>query len=144
MQRVMALDVGDARVGVAVSDPLGLTASPLETIERRGGKAFERLEELVRRDNVGTIVVGKPLLMDGSSGEQAEKTAAFVKALERYLTDKLERQVAIVEWDERLTSLEAERHMQGRGLTNRKRRAMLDQLSAAIILEAYLQSRPPS
>ncbi|MCB0345606.1 MAG: Holliday junction resolvase RuvX [Bdellovibrionales bacterium] len=140
MPRILALDVGDARIGVAMSDPLGFSANPLETISREGGKAFELLAEIVKKHGVGTIVVGKPLLLDGTSGEQAAKVEAFSRGLESYLNEKTGSGVSIVHWDERLTTVEAERYVQGRGFKNKDRRAKLDQVSAAIILDAYLQS----
>ncbi len=140
MRRILALDVGDARVGVAMSDPLGLSANPLETITRQDGKAFEKLLKLVQQHKVDTIVVGKPLMLDGTSGEQAAKVEAFYKGLESYLSEKHAESVKLVYWDERLTTVEAERYVQGRGFKNKDRRAMLDQVSAAIILDAYLLS----
>lgn len=142
-RRVMALDLGDARIGVAVSDPLGLTAQPLLSIEQTGRKALRNVLALVKEYRVCTLVVGHPLELNGEQGEQAGKVHRFVSALEQALEkDPQQSRVRTVLWDERLTTAQAERIIAGSKLKNRDRRAALDRVAAALILESYLSARP--
>ena len=136
----MALDYGERRVGVAVSDPEGTIALPLETIERdpRGERALERLEQLVRDYEVEDIVVGLPLHMDGRAGEQAERARAFGLAVGKRTGIEVES------LDERWTSQEAERLMRPAGASKRrrqKRRQNLDTAAATILLRTWLERR---
>ena len=135
-KRAMALDVGDARIGLALSDPLGLSAQPLSTLERSGSSA-EEIAELAKQNDVSTLVVGLPKTLDGEIGEQAQKVLKFKEELQNCVDED----VQIVEWDERLTTVEASRIIQGSKLKNKKRRQALDRISAAIILESYLASQ---
>jgi len=136
----MALDYGERRVGVAVSDPEDVIALPLETIERdRSGEgALARLEQIVSEYQVGCIVVGLPLHMDGRAGEQAERARAFGRAVGQ-------RTGVEVEYlDERWTSQEAERLMAPAGSSKRrreKRRQHLDTAAATILLRTWLERR---
>ena len=141
--RHMALDVGDERIGVALSDESGLLATPLEIIRRVPGPAsFLRLAEIVRERGVERIVVGLPLLPDGSEGEQVASTQAYVRGLVRYVD------LPIDYWDERYTSNEARDIVEGRGgeretgtppRRRRPRRSRrLDDVAAAVILQDYL------
>jgi putative Holliday junction resolvase len=125
----MALDVGDRRIGVAVSES-GVIAQPVGAVERTGRKAtLDALEALVRQYGVRTAVVGLPLLEGGAVGEQAEKTRAFTRSLQRRLPG-----LAVVEWDERHTSTEA-REILGSG---RLEPGRIDSVAAAVILQEYL------
>ena len=131
---VLALDYGDKRIGVAVSDPLGIAASGLKTIERTpGGAEFDSIAEVVAERNVERIVVGMPLRMDGSAGRQVQKVRSFVERLRKRLPH-----VPIETIDERLTSAQAHRVLSDSGATNRVRRKNVDTMAAQIILTRYL------
>ena len=150
--RVLALDVGERRIGLAISDPDGRVAVPLETLERRDENADLRaLADLVEREGVQVVVVGLPLSLDGSVGPQAERTQEFARRLAGVIPRPLEM------WDERLSTIAAERaRAPSRPPTRRgKRRAgtserrrpperrqgARDALAATLILQAYLDSR---
>ncbi len=137
--RIMGLDVGERRIGVAISDPEERLAVPLRVLERRGGGADARaVADLARREEVGRIVVGLPVSLDGNLGPQARQTQAFAELL-RTVTD------AEVElYDERLSTVEAERHLRQMGLREREMRSRRDAVAAAIVLQAYLDSRRPA
>lgn len=133
--RAIGLDVGESRIGVAATDPLGMTAQPLETIKRDDG-SVKRVADLVRELEADAVVVGLPLLMDGSEGEQARKVRRFAEEL----GDSIEVPINLV--DERLTTKEAEAVLiQGR-LRRGKRREATDRVAAALILRAYIDSLP--
>ncbi len=118
---------------MAVSDPLGITAQGLETIERRNGRTdIAALQRLVKDYEVGMILVGKPLHMSGEPGVQAEKAEAFADQLRR----RLSTEVAL--WDERLTTAEAQRVLKASGVGLDKRRQAIDRMSAVILLQSYL------
>ncbi|HEY7820661.1 MAG TPA: Holliday junction resolvase RuvX [Vicinamibacteria bacterium] len=134
--RCLGLDVGDKRIGVAVSDEGALIASPRETLERKGiRKDIAHLLELARREEISEILVGMPWNLDGSTGPQAEKVLRFVEAL-RAATD-----LPIVTWDERLSTVSAERALLEADLSRRKRRGAVDRVAAALILQSYLDAR---
>lgn len=134
----MALDYGERRVGVAISDPEGRIAFPLETIERGRGKgsAVARIRELVGEYEVGRIVIGLPLHMDGRSGPEAERVRAFGSQLAR------ETRTPVEYLDERWTTLQAKRALAPAGSSKRRRakkRASLDPVVAAILLRTWLE-----
>jgi putative Holliday junction resolvase len=134
--RLAALDVGDARIGLAVCDELGLTVRGVATVRRVGGR--RDLEEIAARlapYDPARVVVGLPLNMDGSEGRQAARVRAFAERLGAYLGLPVEL------WDERLTTVEAERTLRAAGLSRARRRVLVDQEAAAIILQSYL-ARP--
>ena len=134
--RVMALDVGDVRIGVALSDETGTLASGLATLKSVGPrKDAQALAALVREHGVGEVVVGLPLRLDGSVGSQAEKVVAFVERLRRVL------RVPVVTRDERLTSVAADERLAEAGVKRRDRKARLDQAAAALILQEHLDER---
>jgi putative Holliday junction resolvase len=150
--RVLALDVGERRIGLAISDPDGRVAVPLETLERRDEDADLRaLAALVEREEVQIVVVGLPLSLDGSVGPQAERTQGFTRRLAEAITWPVEM------WDERLSTVAAERalapqdprarrrrHAQRAGERRRppeRRQGARDALAATLILQAYLDSR---
>jgi putative Holliday junction resolvase len=133
----MALDVGDKNIGVAISDALLLTAQARPTVRRRDLKAdLEILRRMAEENEVHQIVVGQPLHMDGKTSPQSEKVARFVEQLRMVLD------LPIVFLDERLTSFEAEQHLEQMGLNWRQRREHVDKIAAMIILQNYLDSRP--
>ena len=135
--RLMGLDVGDKTVGVAVSDELGITAHPVMVIRRTGSIKKESAEilRLAQEYNVERIVVGRPLMMDGTPGVQAEKVDFFVEALRR------RTHIPIVEWDERLSTSEAERMLIEADQSRSKRREIIDKVAAAVILDSYMRSQ---
>ncbi len=134
--RYMGLDYGDKTVGVAVSDELGITAQPLETITRERWNKLrqtcKRIEEIIVDKKVEVIVVGKPLNMNGTEGERLEKTREFIDMIKRRTGLK------VVEFDERLTTVEADRILDATGVTASARKEYIDKMAAAIILQTYL------
>ncbi len=137
--RTLALDYGEARIGVAISDPDGRLAQPLETIATRPGDAaaLARIAELVKTREVGEIVVGLPLHMDGRRGPEAERTRAFGERV-RQLTG-----VPVEYLDERWTSREAERALDAAGVSRRKQRGRVDPIAASLLLRTFLELRRP-
>jgi putative pre-16S rRNA nuclease len=134
--RVLALDVGDRTIGVAVSDALGVAAHPVETIRRRALPAdLARVGALVREREAAEVLVGLPRMLDGSLGIQAQKVQAFVDAL----TPTLE--VPVTLWDERYSTRAAERALIASGLTRKRRKGVVDQVAAVFFLQGYLDFR---
>jgi len=131
--RILALDVGDRRVGVAISDPIGMLARPL-TVVIRSGRDYQRIADLAKEHDVERIVAGYPRNMDGSVGEQARKVEAYLAGLEEHID------VPIELWDERLSTFEAQRLMIEAGRRARERRARIDAAAAAVILQDYLDT----
>jgi len=135
--RVMALDVGDKTIGVAVSDALLLTAQSRPTIRRKNLTSdVETLRRLAIENEVHEIVVGQPFHMNGKESPQSQKVARFVDELHKVLD------LPVIFWDERLTSFEAEQHLEQMGLNWRQRREQVDKIAAMIILQNYLDTRP--
>ena len=131
MARILGIDYGDVRIGVAMSDETAFLASPLTTIQTGKGAADE-IAALVREHAVETIVIGLPLNMDGSAGSATEKVRAFVKKL------KEKTGVPIVESDERLTTVSAHEQLRQAGLDGKKRKGVVDMAAARIILQDWL------
>lgn len=132
----MGLDVGDRRIGIALSDESLLIASPRETLERRGNaRDIAHLLDLARREDVSEIVVGMPLSMDGEAGPQAEKVGRFVEALQS------STEITVTTWDERLTTVSAERALLEADMSRSRRRGTVDRVAAALILQSYLDFR---
>jgi putative Holliday junction resolvase len=133
--RVMALDVGDRNIGIAISDALLLTAQSRPTLRRKDLQSdLEAIRQLSKKNEVHEIVVGQPLHMDGRESPQSQKVARFAEELKKTVG------VPIVFWDERLTSFEAEQRLQEMGLNWRQRRAEIDKIAALIILQNYLDA----
>jgi putative Holliday junction resolvase len=133
--RILALDLGKKRIGLALSDELGVTAQGLETLEREGRRTdIEALRRLAIDKRVTLILMGDPLHMSGAQSRQGEYTREFARELE-YKTG-----LPIRFWDERWTSREAERTLRGSGIANTERKAAIDRLSAVILLQSYLDS----
>jgi putative Holliday junction resolvase len=134
--RLLALDVGDVRIGVALSDETATLASGLATLRAVGPrKDAQAVAALVREHGVGEVVVGLPLRLDGSLGPQGEKVLGFVERLRRVL------RVPVVTRDERLTSVAAVERLAEAGVKRRERRVRLDQAAAALILQELLDER---
>lgn len=135
MSRTLGLDVGDKTIGVAASDLLGWTAQGIETILRTSiKKDLQRLEELVKTYEVTKIVVGLPKNMNGTIGPQGEKVLEFVERLKRRFN------VEVVLWDERLTTVAAERSLIEADVSRKKRKEVIDKMAAVYILQGYLDS----
>ncbi|MCD8082575.1 MAG: Holliday junction resolvase RuvX [Clostridiales bacterium] len=136
--RILALDYGSKTVGVAICDPLGITAQGVETITRRDeGKlrrTLARIEELIDRYGVETIVLGYPLNMDDTVGERARKTEEF--------RDRLAGRpgLPVILWDERLTTIEADEILTESGVPRKERKQVIDKIAATLILQSYLDS----
>jgi putative Holliday junction resolvase len=134
--RILGLDVGDRRVGVAVSDALGITAQPVLTLVRRNKRSdLGSLARLIRRFGCARVVVGNPLYMSGDISPQALKAQDFAQALQ------LHTGVEVTLWDERLSTTEAHRHLDAAGRIPSDRRAVIDQVAAVLILQSFLDSR---
>jgi putative holliday junction resolvase len=139
LRRILALDVGKKRIGLAVSDELGLTAQGLETLHRnRIREDLSRLGELTKRLEVGTLLIGKPLHMSGDESRQSEYTREFADRLARHTS------LPVVFWDERLTSAEAERMLRESGASLDQKKKSVDRLAAVLLLESYLEFRRAS
>ena len=134
--RILALDIGERRIGVAVSDPSGTLATSVSVIKRRSRREdFAAVAELVRRYGVEKVIVGLPRSMDGTIGPQARRVERYAAALAKALD------VPVVLWDERLSTVSAERLMREAGLGEEERRARVDAVAAAVILQDYLDAQ---
>ncbi len=132
--RILSLDLGEKRIGVAVSDPLGFTAQGLDTlVGQTKEQVLARLKDICKEYKVVELVVGLPRNMNGTLGPKAEHTMRWVSLLEKELS------IPVVTWDERLTSKEAGRLMIEEGLSRSKQRASSDRLAATLILQNYLE-----
>jgi putative holliday junction resolvase len=137
--RILAIDHGTRRMGLAVSDPLGITAQGLETLERKNKRTdFAHLEQIIRDYEVREIVLGYPLRMSGEAGTQSEKVAEFAEALRQRF------QLPVHLWDERLTSAEANRLLREAEVSSRKRAQAVDRMAAVLILQSFMQARASS
>ena len=137
--RVMGLDVGDKTIGIAISDALLLTAQSRPTLRRKDLKSdIEFLRQLAAENEVHQIVMGQPLHMDGRESTQSQKVARFAEELKKALD------LPVTFWDERLTSFEAEQHLEQMGLNWRQRREQVDKIAAMIILQNYLDNQKAS
>lgn len=139
MPRIMGLDYGEKRIGIAVSDELGMTAQGLETLEHANAeKDLAAIRERVERLGVAHLVVGLPLNMNGTEGPKAAAARAFAERLKTALG------LPCTLWDERLTTREAERVLIQGDVSRKRRRQVIDQLAAQLILQGYLDSKSPS
>jgi len=133
--RILALDVGDVRIGVAVSDPLEVIAQPLTSVKRTSVREdVESIKRLAEEHETGKIVVGIPKTLDDKVGIQAQKVLDFVESLGKAL------EIPIVLWDERFTTAEAERALIEADMSRRKRKKVIDKVAAVLILQGYLDS----
>lgn len=136
--RLMGLDFGEKTVGVAISDPLRITAQGIETIfrpqENKLRQTLAKIQALAKEYEVGTIVLGYPKNMNNTIGERAQKTEDFKAALERRTG------CTVILWDERLTTVEAQRTLMEGGVRRENRKNYVDKLAAVLILQGYLDS----
>ena len=136
--RALGLDLRTKTIGLAVSDELGITAQGLQTLERRGPrKDLEALAERVAEYAVDRFVIGLPLNMDGSEGPRSDFTRKFGAALEAHT------KLPVIYWDERLTSVAAHRSLSEMGASAKKRKQVIDQVAAVLILQGWLDSQRP-
>ncbi len=135
--RILAIDLGDRRTGLATCDELGMTVAPRDVLEQRDPTTLlQTIAELVAEEEFDRIVLGLPLNMDGTEGDRAKVTRAFAKKLAATTPE-----CPIEFWDERLTSVEAEGILKARGVHGSKRRGRVDAVAACVLLQAYLDHR---
>jgi len=133
--RLLGIDYGDKHIGLAVSDPMLLTAQALESYQTQNkSKDMEFFRNLISKYKITQIVIGLPLRMDGSEGNRVKKTKKFASRLKNHLD------IPIVYWDERLTTKQASRIMRDKGISNKKKKKLVDQISAVLILSSYMDS----
>lgn len=133
-ERILGLDYGHHKIGVAVSDPLGITAQGLETLDSQDEEAaLKRLAEIISQLRVNKIVVGMPLNLKGQKGHSAQQVAKFIGRL------KTRFKLPVLEWDERFSSVEAKRVLRKWGQKPSRMKKKIDQISAIIILQGYLE-----
>jgi len=134
--RILGLDVGSRRIGIAVSDPLGITAQGLETLQRRNKRQdLAALERVIREYSVREIVVGLPLRMSGAEGIQSDKMQIFAQELRKRF------RLPVHLWDERLTSAEANRLLRETELSIEKRAKAVDRMAAVLILQSWMEGK---
>jgi len=142
-KRILGLDYGNRRIGVAVSDTLGLTAQALEIISRPNPidhtSSLQRIQSIIKEYGIGAVVLGFPKNMDNSQGQQCEKVIAFMKQLQKKLPD-----LEIILQDERLSTLSAERVLDEIGISGKKRKQYVDKTAAVFILQNYLDKHYPN
>lgn len=137
--RIMGLDVGDRTIGIAVSDAMGWTAQGVEVIRRTSlAKDLSRLRELITVHEVTSFVVGLPKNMNGTIGPQGEKVLEFAERLKQTFA------LPVVLWDERLTTVAAQKTLIAADVSRAKRKQVVDKMAAALILQGYLDSKPRS
>ena len=136
MKRALGIDLGEARIGVAVSDELGMLAHALETIVVKDTPdPVGRVVQLATGKDVGHVIIGLPKNMDGTTGPAAEKARAFAEKLK----ERLDCPVRL--WDERLTTVAAQRYLHDAGRNEKQSRSVIDQVAAQIILQGWLDSQ---
>jgi len=134
--RVLALDYGTQRIGLAVSDELGITAQGLPTLHRTNKRSdFDHLRRIIKHYSVREVVIGLPLRMSGEGGAQAEKVEAFAEELRGRF------KLPVHLFDERLTSVEANRLLDETEMGNQRRKQVVDRIAAVLILQSFLESR---
>ena len=138
-RRALGLDLGARRIGVALCDSAGTLATPYEVVQRSGDRQRDhrRIAELVDEAGAEVVVVGLPLSLDGSAGPAAQGVEAEAAELREHLL------VPVELWDERLSTVEATRRLQSAGVSGRKRRHVIDQVAATVILQSWLDASQP-
>ena len=136
MSRIIGLDVGEKRIGVALSDELAIAAHPFTVVVRDGlEKDLRKIEEIVQEYSAAGIVVGLPLNMNGTIGESAKRVLSFADSLKKKLP------VSVETWDERLTTVSSEKVLLEADLSRQKRKKVIDKVAAALLLQCYLDNR---
>lgn len=136
--RILAVDLGEKRVGLAVSDELAITASPLAVLDYRDlSDLLTQLEVVVKRKAVKTIILGHPINMDGSKGEKAREAENFAEQLRQSLA------IPVILWDERLTTAQAQKAMLAGDINRTQRKRLADKVAAALLLQSYLDRPIP-
>jgi putative Holliday junction resolvase len=132
----MGLDIGDKRIGVAISDPLETLASPFTTVQRiSNAVAISAILDIVKREEIDFVIAGIPISLDGSLGAQAKDVSDFTRELDGVLP------VSVEQWDERYSTVEAERLLREAGYSSRDMRQRVDAVAASIILQSYLDHK---
>ena len=136
MERILGIDYGDSRTGIAVSDLMGWTAQGVETISYKGNMKFllNRIGEIIKEYDIRKIVIGYPRNLNGTIGPRAEKTEEFIKIL----IDNFG--LNVIKWDEWLSTVSAHRDMNDMGVKNKKKRGLVDTIAAVHILQNYLDA----
>lgn len=135
MTRILGIDVGEARIGLALSDELGMLAHPLETVKTKEGNPIKHVAAVVEREKTATVVIGLPRNMNGTYGPAADKAREFAAKLQQ-LTP-----CTVKFWDERLTTVAAQKQLHEAGRNVKNSRAVIDQAAAVLILQGYLDSQ---
>ena len=133
--KILGIDLGDARIGLAISDDLGMLAHPLETVAVKQTDPLRRIAEVVARDKITRIILGLPRNMDGTYGPAAEKSRVYAEKLRAVVPCE------VVLWDERLTSVAAQRALHEMGRNVKQSRPVIDQVAAQMILQGWLDSQ---
>ncbi len=138
MNRILGIDYGDARTGIAITDELGITAQGLFTIESNGSDKviLKKIDELLQQYKIDKFVIGYPINMDGTRSERTDKTDAFIHKLKSRFNN-----IEIIPMDERLTTVEAHRTMNYLSINNRNKRKVVDTIAAVYILESYINRK---
>jgi len=133
--RILGVDYGDKNIGLALSDKMLITAQAFQSYKSKNkNEDIQFFKNLISKYNIKKIVIGLPLRMDGSEGSRVKKTKNFAAWLRKSLN------IPVVYWDERLTTKQASQIMRDKGLSNKKKKELVDQISAVIILSSYLDS----
>lgn len=141
--RILCLDIGTKRIGVAVSDPMGWTAQPLGVIQRKTKlRDFDEIFKYIKQTEAEKVVIGLPLDSDGGIGKSAKKILDLVKEIGIFLKEK-GCDIPIETWDESYSTVEAETHLIGADVSRKKRRKVIDKMAAVMILRDYLESKRP-
>jgi len=135
MKRALGIDFGDSRIGLALSDDIGFMAHPLETIPVKETEPIGRIAEVAEKNDVETIVLGLPRNMDGTYGPSAEKVRAFAEQMRARIA------IPIILWDERMTTMQAQRALHEAGRNVKRSREVIDQVAAQTILQSWMDSR---
>ena len=138
MNRILGIDYGDARTGLAITDELGITAQGLFTVESNGNDKMilKKIDELLQQYKIEKFVIGYPINMDGTRSERTDKTDAFIHKLKSRFN-----KIEIIQMDERLTTVEAHRTMNYLSINNRNKRKVVDTIAAVYILESYINRK---
>ncbi len=137
MPRILGIDYGERRIGVAISDSSGMVATPLRVVDVGDGRELDELARIASQERVELVVVGLPRRLAGDEGPAAEQVREFVAVLSERVS------VPVVTWDERMTTAQAERAMLAGGVRRRQRRGRIDKVAAALVLQSYLDAQRP-